>query len=672
MKNSLLKSLITLGLILWIACPTFAQQGSSIAQLKQLIAEKESIDLDESTSPEVRMLNRRFLNEHRQELLAALAKEIDNFQKYETQVSHPVDERKVIADLIKTLQTERAELQAKVGQDEIPGDHPIANAPQSSSREPAAVKTSFSTNVLMERVNPQPLAVNSSLSSNMLSAAADCTYPDVPNVIKSDVEKVASDIVERNDVSRIGNIGERSFFFAVTDALTRSESLKLSALEAYTYIGETTRTDKQLGTTSGAGGSTSAAEKPGWSDLIGFAVEHGAIQQQVGNSTLTLSTTPYAFIVPSQDDTAAANRQYGYLKRLGLSASFNITNKNAALANATRKNLAQYSAKLRLSSDHGPNSEEFDDRWIRFIRPAIQTYLNSLSGGIETLFGSNTPLQDYRDALNTSSAADIQTVLNSTNATLVTLTADQKVAAKNVAKAKVAGIILCGLKTKVFDEVKSDGTGKVKIDKATADHIVGSVLPSLIAARKRIGAAKEMFEQMLKDFEKKPVASLSFTNNRPPTGPEYGTFNFLYQRYLSNSQIKMTLNAGPSFYHRPNANMNQQTFRDFISTVSFEGRSDSPFKTTELDLSPMTYSLTGRYQRLQENRGVPKKKADIAVVQFKLDIPIAKGVSIPLALTYANATEQIKEKHVRGNFGFTFDADKFLAVKKLLGLVQQR
>jgi hypothetical protein len=483
---------------------------------------------------------------------------------------------------------------------------------------------------------------------------------------------VAADIVDHNEASRVGNVGIRSIFYTITDSLTKTEPVKLSAMAAYTYIGETTRTDKQLGTTAAAGGSTSAAEKPGWSDLLGFAIEHGAIQQQVGTTTLTLTTTPYAFIVPSQENTAAANRQYGYLKRLGLSASFNISDKNAALGNATRKNLTQYAAKLRLFGERGPNSRDFDDRWITLIRPAIQNYLNQLSGGIETLFGPNTGLQDYRTAFVTNTQGNVKAVLDELHAKLPSLTtAAQKDQASKQAKSDVAGVILCGLKTGVFDEVRTDGSGKIKIDKATADHIVGVVLPSLLAARKQIGSAKEMFDQMLKDFEKKPEASISYTNIRPPTGTEYGTFNFLYQQYLANTPIKLTVNAGTSFYPRPDPKLKQGTFRDFITTFSLEGRRDSPFKTTAADLSPMTYSLTARYQRLPENRGILKKKADIAVVQFKLDLPISKGFSVPLSLTYANATEQNREKHVRGNFGITFDADKFLFVKKLLALIQQ-
>lgn len=666
MKKSLRKSLIAVGLVVMMVCPGLAQQGSPIDQLKQQIAEKAAIDRDPSTPPEVRKINRDFLNQQRQELHDALMKGIEGLRKYASQVSLTAEQRDVIAASIQAKTADLRDLE----RDTSLGREAVLEVPQPPTDKPTVVQASFSsktaTEELSEKAKPQLLANQGPLALNALVAVADCNVADVPEVIKTDVDNVAADIVRRGDASLIGNISQRVIFYSVTDALTRSEVLKLSALKAYAYIGQTTRTDKQLGTTAAAGGSTSAVEKPGWADLVGFAIEHGAIQQNVGETNLTLTTTPYAFVVPSQDDTAANNSQYGYLKRLGLSASFNISNKNATLANVSRKNLSQYSAKLRLTRENGPNTREFDERWTSVIRPAIQAYLNGLSGGIETLFGTKTELQEFRNTFNTSTFTTIQAILK--NANLDTNAARAKATPEVLAKARadVSKAILCELKTKVFDEVKPDGTGTFKIDQVTRDHIVGTVLPSLIAARKQVGAAKEMYDQMLKDFERRPQASFSFTNNRPPTSTEYGTFNFLYQRYLSNTPIKMTFNAGPSFYHHPNPMLKQTSFRDFITTVSFEGRRDSPFKTTELDLSPMTYALTARYQRLQENRGVPNKKSDIAVVQFKLDIPISKGVSIPLALTYANASEFNKEKHIRGNFGFTFDADKFLIVKKLL------
>ena len=660
MKKSLHRSLIAIALVFVITILGLAQQDP-IVQLKQQIAEMEMIDRDPATSPEVRKLNREFLLRRRQELHAALEKAIEDLQNYEARVSLSRAEKSVVAASIAAKQADLKLLDGLTNENPTTSDkRAVAQSPM---RQPAAVNTAFA--IANGNGEAAPPAIVSTAPM-----AADCTYTDVPEVIRVDVENAASDIVDRNDASRIGNIGIRSISYTIIDALTRTEPVKLSALKAYTYIGETTRTDKQLGSTAASGGSTSAIEKPGWSDLFGFAIEHGAIQQQVGNTTLTLSTTPYAFFVPSEKDTAAANRQYGYLKRLGLSASFNISDKNAGLTNATRKNLSQYSAKLRLTPERGPNSKEFDDDWQMLIKPAIQSYLDKLSGGIESIFGTNTNLQDYRTAFLAAGDTDIKAELAKLSASLGSLSDAKKIEATNATKAKVAAIILCALKTKVFDEVKTDGTGKIKIDKATADHLVGSVLPGLIKARGQVGEAKRMFDQMLKEYERKPEASISYVNNRPTTGTEYGTLNFLYQRYLGDTPIKMTFNAGPSFYHRPDVKRNQSTFRDFVTTLSFEGRRDSPFNTTQLDLSPMTYSLTARYQRLQENRGVPKKKADLAVVQFKLELPIAKGFSVPLSLTYANATEQQHEKTVRGNFGVTFDFDKFLAIKKLLSLVQ--
>ncbi len=659
MKKFTCRQLIASLLMLVIVTVGVAQQDP-ISELKRRIQEMEAVERDPSTSPEVRKINHDFLTQRRRELRAALAKAVEDLQSYGSRISLSEAEKQALANAISVRKDEITMLDALLNGASIPSDV-RASTPQSAPTAPP---------ISPADVAPPRVSRTEGRLSAHNQTVAGCDYPDVPDAIKSDVDKVANDIVNRNDVSRIGNISQRAIFFTVTDAVTRTEPVKLSALKAYTYIGETTRTDKQIGTNAASGGSTSAIEKPGWSDLLGFAVERGAIQQDVSDTVLTLSTTPYAFLVASQDDTAEMNRRYGYLKRLGLSASFNISDKDKVLANASRKNLSQYAAKFRITSEHGPNSEEFDEQWNTLIKPAIQGYLNTLTGGIESLFGQNVDLQEYRDSINTAVANDIQQVLTNVTASVATMNETQKAAAFKDAKAKVSSIVLCALKTKVFDEVKSDGSGKIKIDKVTADHIAGSVLPRLIAARGRLDEAKELYQQMLKDFEKKPEASFSFTNIRPDIGTQYGVFNFLYQRYLGASPVKMTFNAGSSFYHGANPKLHQSTFRDFITSLSLTGQRESPFKTADVDLSPITYSLTARYQRIQENRSLPNRKADIAVVQFKLEVPIAKGFSLPLSLTYANATELNKEKTVRGNFGITLDFDKFMAVRRILSMIQ--
>ena len=59
---------------------------------------------------------------------------------------------------------------------------------------------------------------------------------------------------------------------------------------------------------------------------------------------------------------------------------------------------------------------------------------------------------------------------------------------------------------------------------------------------------------------------------------------------------------------------------------------------------------------------MPNTKGDLAFGQVKLTIPVkGTGFKIPFSLTFANRTELIKEREVRGNFGFTFDLDTLFA-----------
>jgi len=85
-------------------------------------------------------------------------------------------------------------------------------------------------------------------------------------------------------------------------------------------------------------------------------------------------------------------------------------------------------------------------------------------------------------------------------------------------------------------------------------------------------------------------------------------------------------------------------------------------------LKDSVISFAGKYQRLNtdivDELGmiVPGTKGDIGVGQFKWTIPIGDtGLRLPLSFTFANRTELIKEKEVRGNFGLTIDFDSIIA-----------
>jgi hypothetical protein len=127
----------------------------------------------------------------------------------------------------------------------------------------------------------------------------------------------------------------------------------------------------------------------------------------------------------------------------------------------------------------------------------------------------------------------------------------------------------------------------------------------------------------------------------------------------------VTANFNASFYPNPLTSANEQSFRGGIASVQFQWAfSKSLFISDPLNKSKTTISLSGNYSRLQENQHQVGKKADIALGNMKLEIPIAGGVSFPFSFTVANASEQIKETYLKGNFGISFDLGTLSALLK--------
>jgi 1-acyl-sn-glycerol-3-phosphate acyltransferase len=83
-----------------------------------------------------------------------------------------------------------------------------------------------------------------------------------------------------------------------------------------------------------------------------------------------------------------------------------------------------------------------------------------------------------------------------------------------------------------------------------------------------------------------------------------------------------------------------------------------------MDLSKITYSFAGSYERLKENANMVMRKPDIASVQFRLEFPIAIGLSIPIAYTYSNNTEMMMKKENKFNVGLHLDIDKLYEIAR--------
>jgi len=643
---------LLVGVVLLLATfVTAAQEPDdlSIAQLKEQIQKLESIDRDPTTPFAVKSINRDFLNARRAQLRTILARRIEALRKYQAGLGSALttDESKVIENAISLLEMDLQDLEKKTP----------ANAALESTPMTSPTKVDLGGNGgsgAMVRSAPARNTTSAPLSNaatvtpqNPANVPASGCYADAPALIVTNIERAAGDMVTHNNSSPLSAYFPDIFFYTLADAVS-SERMDLRQLKAYQYMGETARTDKQVGASARAPGSTSAIEKPGFANLLGFAIENGIIQQQTNATSLTLSTSPYAFIAASQGDSADTYQKYDFLNRIGVSANFNLTNQATPLANASRKQLNEWSVRVRLLGDRSTRGVDFRNYWNKNIKGKVQRRLVAIVNAARVI--------DSDDALRGLSETTKGQLMTSVKAILASSDPPDK------KTANIKNAALCGLRQLVFDQL-SPGGG-MTVSAATQSVINSALVPELISAHEELEQARQGLKDFLAQQEKKPEMTFAYSDQHPASGKNYSVFGLLYER-KSFEPVKLVANGGFSLYHRPDRKLNQQSIRDLVFALSFEGKASSPFLTNEQDLSKITFSFTGRYQRIFENRHQPNKKADIAVAHFKLEIPVLSGMSIPFSVTFANASELIKEKHIRANFGFSFDADKLFALTQL-------
>ena len=497
-------------------------------------------------------------------------------------------------------------------------------------------------------------------------------FTDAAPVLTDDAQLLAKGVLfelkNQTDPATIGRALQnriqerypRLFFLTVANKVAADPGVNsITNLEAMRFMVETARTDKHLGASSGTAASTSAIDTPGFANLLGFAIENGYIEKNVQDTVLTLSTSPSAFFSMKEKDATKAYRDAGLFNRIGLSASFNINSDNPLLANATRSQLREYSVRYRFYGDRSSRSPELEQIWEEKLVPVIQKFLTPLNEA-NILLDDDSQIQDARDATESDLVALIQARVSKPE--FKALKEDEK-------QTDLTNIVLNFMKLavsdKIIDETANPPADKLVVTNATKNTIRNRIIAGLITAQNNKKAVSAEIKKRLDDFFKGPLGTVAYINHRDPLG-NYSEFKFLYEQEnagLLKPFSKFIFNGGLSYYHNPNPMMNQRRLRDFSFALSLEGKKLSPFNE-EGDLSHITYSFTGRYERLKENEKMANKKADLAMMQFLLNFPLFKGMILPISLTYSNATQQEAKQGVRLNFGIKFDSDKLLELSR--------
>lgn len=620
--------LITMVLFIWLSIlPCYSQDKLDTEKLLERINFMRAVDTQSMSSSEERIYNKTLLNLYEQFISSLKGKNNDEVNKHQKELNNARTMVFILKENLNIIVETNPTLTNKV---QTPTPSPIVPERQIKDNIQPTIKAS---------ATPQPVQISS----------ASNTFTDAPNSLIGISEDLAGSILddimanEPNPEDQVTSAFPQLFSFSVANTvLANQKDNPVSTLEPLRFFVETARTDKQIGASSSTGAATSATEKPGFPFLLGVAIENGLIERNIQDSVLTLSTSPAALFSLAERDITKAYKTAGIFNKIGVSASFNINTENPLLNNATRSQLREYSVRFRFYGDRSSRSRKLERIWNETMTPAIQAILTPLNT-------ANITLDDVLKNVRNENTLKLKVAIKAKIET-----DEFKALSVDVKKGQLKNIILNFLKTFIVEPVKDN---RIPVSETTK-LAINKHFQELVVAQENLKVIRKEVKNQLDEFFKGPLGTVAYTNHRNMLG-NYSEFKVLFEHNDTFFKpLKLIANGGFSFYHKPNAMMNQKKTRDVNVSLSLEGKWLSPFNVDNEDLSQITYSFTGRYARMFENKGIEGRKADLADFQFLTNIPFLRGLIFPFSVTYSNATELERKRGVRVNFGIKLDTDK--------------
>lgn len=424
--------------------------------------------------------------------------------------------------------------------------------------------------------------------------------------------------------------------------------LKGNATESYvTFVTEAqeARTDQQVGAGPSSNGTTSLTVKGGVPYLFGLAVENGAATQSQSDTTLTYRVNPggvinmfakKGFITGFQD-----NQNDPFLKFLGkTSLGFTFDTSRGAqpgVFTGDKQQLSAFSARVEFVNDRDPRLKKYERTWETFVSTELVKLGNVVSATAFALndFGHANQLETFKDPA-------LQAWLEQTNTAITEALA--KAGGTSADKVEIVATVI-----------------RERSDRLPLDLISTDTRGALTNYVKQYSEYTQRKNTLLNQIARGKIFTVEYTNTRGVNAPDLSNINFIAATGMG-ARIDLTANGSFTFFNKiPTATAltpRPGRIRDF----QFAGQVTIPFKLG--DAGQFDFWFSGRYERLVENAStvagtiVPGTKGDIAIGQFGLNIPIKTlGIKFPVSVTFANRTELIKEKEVRGNIGFTFNWD---------------
>ncbi len=634
------------GMILLTCCISFcfAQTPSeTIDELKRSIQKLESIDQNQSVSPEIREINRSFLTEKRTELLARLVQKRESRREYLTMATSALSSAQIlkvqqdISDLDEAIRQLRSVLPAQQSSDSAlssrsSGSNSMDNTPAKSETEgrgnheeiesPPASDMRDTTRGLTAS-GSNVIAPSNTGTQNPASPDA----PLVPATQGRQLRALLGSAVQRiqNEKSRNpqATIDLRNTFMLLAVSLT--EETRKDVIAEFTAKAEEMKPDKQTGSSLGTGASTSLVAKAGIPAAFGFAVENGALTRTDSKTGITFSGTPVGifealakkgFIESYQKDDSFDRA----LRNLSFKISFDPNRgPNPGTFTGSGQQLTGYSLRYKLIDERDPRDKKYTSQWSRLVEDQAVPVTATLARFFTILHTRPTPVfaawrTETEAVIAAAAPGDVETVL-----------------------------------VQQLEKLRKLDLG---VEITSVVSTFSNQFDDFLKSR----------DDILNQVNAGWISTIEYNNERRLALPSLSNIRFIAEKGAYNGSLDLTANASLTFLNSRIPGSTSGRLRDF----RFAGQLDVPLGNVATT-GKFFLSFAGLYERIIDDETlstgtVMAQKGDIAAGQIKLTIPVrGTALKVPLSFSFANRTELIKEKHVKGSFGITFDLDSIFA-----------
>ena len=669
-RNATMIVLLAITLLMGIVAQgqTAQENAERIRQLRAEITKRETADVPSDLVD----LNRSKLIERRAELRTLLKVEIQNLQKHRTLLGEAItpEESQKIDEVVRNLGAEidrlgasiQAELAAErpgtnnvmVSVQPLPPSNPSASGNNNSQPPPNTASTNnaiATVPVTVPAPSAPPPALAGPLSVAPPQGNADesketINCPDVDQGTKaaSELDKIVCGLVRdiplrraaRNFATNRIDLGSDQRFELVKILIAKK------ATPSYLVEAEDVRMDKQMGTTPGDNNSTSLVAKGGVPAILGFAVENGGLTRSVDGSAITFRGNPVGLFnavanrgfVPSvkEDENDPLLR---FLKRTSFAFTFNTDRgPDLGVFTGTKQQLSSFSGRVELINNR--RASQYIKDWEDFLSTKAQRLADVINES-EFIDDSDPQNRKWLDPA-------LQAWFEQTQAALATATDPE-----------ISGIL------------------QARLDNLPVDQLQPQTKMFLDAIEQNLGLYMSGRDELLAKINSGTLVTFEYLNKREVNAPDTSNFTFIAEKGTQGGKVDFTFNGSLTMFN------NLDALRSFVSMnptlprarrlrdFQFAGQIDVPFGSV-WEFGQFVFFAGGRYERLLENATtdlgqiLPNTKGDIGYLQLGLKVPIkGTGFKIPFSVTFANRTELIKEKTIKGNFGFSLDLDTLFA-----------